>query len=204
MKNTLKSAIDIKPLCPDVEIMGVIGIRLFIAINFNEEVKAQINQIIDRVKSNSVQGRFVSEENIHLTLEFLGEVQEHRIGLIREIMDGLEFEPFTLGLTKIGCFRRPEGKIYWLGVEDCHALYEIQKALRQSLIEKGFKLENREYRPHITLGRKVILKEGFNAGELDDIAGRIKIGVNRIDLMKSDFINRKPMYSLVYSTGSPY
>ncbi|HOB37355.1 MAG: RNA 2',3'-cyclic phosphodiesterase [Clostridiales bacterium] len=204
MKNTLKSAIDIKPLCPDVEIMGVIGIRLFIAINFNEEVKAQINQIIDRVKSNSVQGRFVSEENIHLTLEFLGEVQEHRIGLIREIMDGLEFEPFTLGLTKIGCFRRPEGKIYWLGVEDCHTLYEIQKALRQSLIEKGFKLENREYRPHITLGRKVILKEGFNAGELDDIAGRIKIGVNRIDLMKSDFINRKPMYSLVYSTGSPY
>jgi len=203
MKNTLKSAIDIKPLCPDVEIMGVIGIRLFIAINFNEEVKAQINQIIDRVKSNSVQGRFVSEENIHLTLEFLGEVQEHRIGLIREIMDGLEFEPFTLGLTKIGCFRRPEGKIYWLGVEDCHTLYEIQKALRQSLIEKGFKLENREYRPHITLGRKVILKEGFNAGELDDIAGRIKIGVNRIDLMKSDFINRKPMYSLVYSTGSP-
>ena len=204
MKNTLKSAIDIKPLCPDVEIMGVIGIRLFIAINFNEEVKAQINQIIDRVKSNSVHGRFVSEENIHLTLEFLGEVQEHRIGLIREIMDGLEFEPFTLGLTKIGCFRRPEGKIYWLGVEDCHTLYEIQKALRQSLIEKGFKLENREYRPHITLGRKVILKEGFNAGELDDIAGRIKIGVNRIDLMKSDFINRKPMYSLVYSTGSPY
>ena len=204
MKNTLKSAIDIKPLCPDVEIMGVIGIRLFIAINFNEEVKAQINQIIDRVKSNSVQGRFVSEENIHLTLEFLGEVQEHRIGVIREIMDGLEFEPFTLGLTKIGCFRRPEGKIYWLGGEDCHTLYEIQKALRQSLIEKGFKLENREYRPHITLGRKVILKEGFNAGELDDIAGRIKIGVNRIDLMKSDFINRKPMYSLVYSTGSPY
>jgi|LFRM01.1.fsa_nt_gb 2'-5' RNA ligase len=204
MKNALKTAIDVKPFCPGGEIKGLIGMRMFIAINFNEEVKAQINQIIDRVKSNSVQGRFVSEENIHLTLEFLGEVQEHRLGLIREVMDGIEFEPFTFGLTKIGCFRRPEGKIYWLGVEKCHTLYGIQKTLRQSLIEKGFKLENGEYRPHITLGRKVMLKEGFSAGELDDIAGRIKIGVDRIDLMKSEFINRKPMYSLVYSTGSPY
>ena len=101
-------------------------------------------------------------------------------------------------------FQAAGGEDLLAGVEKCHTLYGIQKTLRQSLIEKGFKLENGEYRPHITLGRKVMLKEGFSAGELDDIAGRIKIGVNRIDLMKSDFINRKPMYSLVYSTGSPY
>ena len=89
MKNALKTAIDVKPFCPGGEIKGLIGMRMFIAINFNEEVKAQINQIIDRVKSNSVQGRFVSEENIHLTLEFWRS-KEHRLGLIREVMDGIE------------------------------------------------------------------------------------------------------------------
>ena len=84
--------------------------RLFIALNFPDDVKAQIKEIIDIVRLNSVQGRFVSEEHIHLTLEFLGEINEDRVYMIKELMDSLEFENFALEVTKPGYFKSREGK----------------------------------------------------------------------------------------------
>lgn len=173
--------------------------RSFIALNFKNEVKAQINEVIDKVRSNSIQGRFVNEEHIHLTLEFLGEIQKNRLDLIKEIMDELEFGAFTFSLTKVGYFKRSEGNIYWLGIEKNDTLFNIQKKLHQNLTDKGFVLEEREYRPHITIGRKVELKDSFNTNELDDIVRKIEIDINKIDLMKSEFINGKLIHSILYS-----
>jgi len=173
--------------------------RLFISLNFKDEVKDQINEIINRVKSNSIQGKFVNEEHIHLTLEFLGEIEKNRLSLIKQIMDELEFRAFTLSLSKVGYFKRPEGNIYWLGVENNDTLFSMQKQLHQSLVDKGFELEDREYKPHITLGRKVRLKESFNSNEVSDILKKIKIDIDKVDLMKSEFINGKLIHSLIYS-----
>ncbi|MFY9174165.1 MAG: RNA 2',3'-cyclic phosphodiesterase [Peptococcia bacterium] len=169
------------------------------ALNFRNEVKAQISELINKVKTNSIQGRFVNEEHLHLTVEFLGEISNNKVDWLKAIMDELEFEAFTLSLTKVGYFKRREGNIYWLGVEGNETLFNMQKKLHQSLIDKGFELEDREYRPHITLGRKVILKDGFNTNELNDIVKKIIIDINKVDLMKSEFVNGKLKYSLVYS-----
>lgn len=177
--------------------------RLFIALNFNNEVKAQINDVINKVKSNSVQGKFVNEEHIHLTVEFLGEIENNKLDLIKEIMDELEFAAFTFGLTKVGYFKRSEGNIYWLGVEYNDVLFNIYNKLHQRLADRGFELEDREYRPHITIGRKVKLKDSFDTNELDDVVRKIKIGINKVDLMKSEFINGKLIHSLVYSKQIP-
>ncbi|NLL73853.1 MAG: RNA 2',3'-cyclic phosphodiesterase, partial [Clostridiales bacterium] len=94
------------------------NIRLFIALNFNNEVKTQINEVINKVKEYSIQGKFVNEEHIHLTVEFLGEIQSNRLNLVKEIMRKLEFSAFTFRLSKLGYFKRREGNIYWLGIED--------------------------------------------------------------------------------------
>lgn len=136
---------------------------------------------------------------MHLTVEFLGEIQDDRVYLIKGIMYELEFEAFTLNLSKIGYFKRPEGNIYWLGIEYNVILLNLNKKLRQGLIGKGFQLEDRGYRPHITLGRKVKLKDGFNTDELEDLVRKIEIHIDKVDLMKSEFINGKLIHSLVYS-----
>lgn len=136
---------------------------------------------------------------MHLTVEFLGEIQDDRVYLIKGIMYELEFEAFTLNLSKIGYFKRPEGNIYWLGIEYNVILLNLNKKLRQGLIGKGFQLEDRGYRPHITLGRKVKLKDGFNTDELEDLVKKIEIHIDKVDLMKSEFINGKLIHSLVYS-----
>jgi len=114
-------------------------------------------------------------------------------------MEGLEFEAFTFNLTKVGYFKRREGNTYWLGIENNDTLFNLQKKLHQDLIEKGFELEDREYKPHITMGREVKLKDGFDTNEMDDIAGKIKIDINRVDLMKSEFVNGRLVHSVVYS-----
>jgi len=173
--------------------------RLFISLNFKDEVKTQIKDVMNKVKSNSIQGKFVNDEHLHLTVEFLGEIQSNRLDLIKKIMDELVFEAFTLNLTKVGYFKRQEGNIYWLGVEENDTLFKIHKKLHQNLIDKGFELEGREYKPYITIGRKVKLRDDFNANELNDMVGKVKIDINRVDLMKSEFVNGKLIYSLIYS-----
>lgn len=173
--------------------------RLFIALNFSDEVKTQITEIISKVKSNSIQGRFVNEEHLHLTLKFLGEIQNHRVTMIKEALNELEFEAFTISLTELGYFKRREGNIYWLGIKENKSLLDVHNKLHQSLTDKGFELENREYKPHITLGRKVRLQEGFDSKEIDDMAKKIKIDVSSVDLMKSEFLNGKLKYTLLHS-----
>ncbi len=69
--------------------------------------------------------------------------------------------------------------------------------MHQSLIDHGFKLEDREYKPHITLGRKVKLKDAFNTNELDDFVKKIKIDINKVDLIQSEFANGKLVHSIV-------
>lgn len=173
--------------------------RLFIALNFNNKEKAQINEIISIVRANSTQGRFVDLEQIHLTVEFLGEIDNSGVNVIKEIMDKLDFSAFSLKLIKAGTFKRSEGNIHWLGIERNDTLLKIYNLLHKELKDKGFLLEDREYRPHITLGRKVVLKANYNINQLDGIVRDIKIDINKVDLMKSEFINGNVKYSVIYS-----
>lgn len=114
-------------------------------------------------------------------------------------MSKLEFDAFTFGLTNLGYFKRREGNIYWLGIENNETLFNINSKLHKSLLDNGFELEDREYKPHITIGRKVTLMDSFNANELNDIIEKIKIYINKMDLMKSEFINGKLIHTLIYS-----
>lgn len=173
--------------------------RLFIALNFTNEVKTRICEVIRRMESGAVEGRFVRAEQIHLTLEFLGEVQSGRVSAIRSIMDGLDFNAFTLRPAKVGCFKRRDGRIYWLGVEHSDTLLALQRTLHGGLRENGFAVDERKYSPHITLGRKVVLREVFSVDELTSDLRDITMDITKVDLMKSDFVPGGVKYSVLYS-----
>lgn len=172
---------------------------MFIALNFDESVKGQIREIIRIVEAKAAEGRFVPDRQLHLTVEFLGEVSGGRVGLIQEAMDGINCKPFTLALAGVGRFKRGEGDIYWLGLKEQAALYQMQRNLLRRLSDLGFALEDRAFRPHITLGRKVRLQDGFDTETVRRLAEKIEIRVRRVDLMKTDFINGQAHYSVVYS-----
>lgn len=175
------------------------NMRLFIAINFNDSVKEKIQNLIDKFQKFSYQGRFVSKEHLHLTLEFLGEIPEQRVDVIKKIMDNASFKPFSLKLSNIGYFKRPQGNIYWIGLEENKNLKDLQLNIHNLLINEGFKLEDRPFTPHITLGRQVKLKEGFDYYKYNTEIKDTVIQVNRVDLMKSERIDGKLVYSIIYS-----
>ena len=98
--------------------------RLFMAINFNEEIKASLNEIINRLKEQAIQGNFTLVENLHLTLVFLGEVVPAKVNNIKQLMDKVNIAPFVLTIRDhLGHFKRDGGDIYWLGIDRNNRLF---------------------------------------------------------------------------------
>lgn len=173
--------------------------RLFVAINFNESIKNKIQKVIRELKKTSTQGKFISNEHMHLTLEFLGEIPADKVAIIKDAMDQVSSELFTMELAGVGFFKRSEGDIYWLGIEENEMLLKTQAKLHEQLIKKGFKLESRPYMPHLTIGRKVKMEENFSLDNFSKSDANISINIDMIDLMKSEQINGKLVHSIIYT-----
>jgi 2'-5' RNA ligase len=132
--------------------------RLFVALTIPQEAVAYINGVQKALKREIRADRWQPLHNLHLTLHFLGEVNERLLPAIRQDMDIVSaiIPPFTLQLGRLGVFPREERpRILWMG------LTGNRKALEQLhlLLGKRFELhpelpyDKRAYRPHVTLAR---------------------------------------------------
>ncbi|HBM81564.1 MAG TPA: RNA 2',3'-cyclic phosphodiesterase [Clostridiaceae bacterium] len=171
--------------------------RLFIAIVFNDQIKNKLSGYIQRLKAGSVHGNFTLRDNLHLTIIFIGETE--RMNEVKEAMDKIDEPPFNITLRGIGRFRREGGDIYWMGAMKNNTLSGIYNKLYRSLGEYGFSLENRKFKPHLTMGREVILSEGFNRDAFSKAILPVDMDVAKISLMKSERINGRLTYTEVYA-----
>lgn len=110
--------------------------RLFIAINFNFEVKNSLAQVIQGLKRHAVKGNFTRIDNLHLTLVFIGETT--KVNLVKEAMNSINAGPFNLIISGFGSFPREGGNIYWVGVEENAKLRNIYGKLADKLSQSGF------------------------------------------------------------------
>ena len=127
--------------------------RLFISVNFDETTKDNILAIQSRLKQLT-QGIFCRRENFHLTLAFLGEMDNNQLKTVCRVMDNIGVGDINLEFTDIGCFRRDGGDIWWLGIAHNPQLIALQKDLAARLTSAGLLAENRRFSPHITLCRQ--------------------------------------------------
>jgi len=132
-------------------------IRSFISIPITPAITAAARAIIKRLKPLDDSIRWVPLDNIHLTLKFLGDVDNVEIpqicSSIRRVTDTVS--PFELHVKGAGGFPNLEKpRVLFAGVEDpTGRLVEMVARLEPELAELGFKPEPRDYRPHLTLGR---------------------------------------------------
>lgn len=172
--------------------------RLFIGIRFNELMIEELWRLEKCLQNAAISGTFIRKENFHLTLSFLGETES--IDTVVQIMNRLEFPVFSLMLKGIGSFCSDQkGKTIWVGVEYSEQLQSLQRTLERSLLESGYSLEMRAFQPHITLGRKVLLREDSYLNELSRAVLQQKMQVERISLMRSEIQQGVRMYKEVYS-----
>jgi 2'-5' RNA ligase len=172
--------------------------RLFIAVNFNRETLSRLIALRDDLINTSRRGNFSSDENLHLTLVFLGECDANQTALVKTVMDETGFKPFTVNIDRVGCFRRGGTDIWWAGVRENAELLSLQKNLTDSLLYEGFSVDRRKYSPHITLGREVVTGgKPYNIEAFGETVGKI-------ELMKSERIGVKLTYTVVCAKISTY
>jgi 2'-5' RNA ligase len=175
--------------------------RLFIAINFNDEMKDSLAGTISDLRSAARHGRYTSRENLHLTLVFIGETD--RTGDILDVMEEVCEDaftgPMTLTLSEAGVFHGRSGDLHWVGVENTSELKRLVKALEVGLRDCGFKIEKRRFTPHITIGREIVIDQ--DAGPIIKVSLAM-MQADRISLMRSDRVDGRLVYTEIASV--PY
>jgi 2'-5' RNA ligase len=172
--------------------------RLFIAINFDDEVKGRLAAIQNGLRENSLGGNFSLYDNLHLTLVFLGEVASSRVGLLQKIMDNGADSSFSLCIRGIGSFSRGGGDILWAGIEANKSLSELYGRLYDQIADGGFVLESRKFTPHLTLAREVRLRQGFDLVSFSKKTEAIHTKVSKISLMKSERLGGRLTYTEIF------
>ena len=127
--------------------------RLFFALWPNKRVRVDIQAFASRLSLDT--GRLVAARNTHITLAFLGNVDEQTSTALINAVNHLCIEPFSLSLNRFGWWRKP--KIAWLAPTDyAEELSQLANELNSLATNCGLNLDQRPYRPHLTLARKVI------------------------------------------------
>ena len=147
--------------------------RCFIGISLESTALSRVVKLQEGLAKNGYKGNFTGKTNIHITLSFLGEQNERDVNKIIEIMDGIDFKEFIVKINKMTNLK----DMIILEISKDKELMELQKTLTNKLKENGFKVDEKEYYPHITLIRENNIKTNI---DLD-----INSKVDRIILFES-------------------
>jgi len=188
--------------------MNVEVIRSFIAIELPAELKADLTGLQDSLKTNRQDWmKWVSPNSIHLTLKFLGDITTDKIAEIimamEESSEGIP--PFGLEMKGLGIFPNMKRiQVVWVGLTgELNSLKTLQENIENNLAILGYPAEGREFTPHLTLGRvrfNIPPAEQQKFVELlnrTNFASIHKIGVNSINLMKSELTPRGAIYTRI-------
>ena len=160
--------------------------RAFISIEFPEEIKKEISKIQNQLPE--FKGKKTEFENLHLTLKFLGEVDEGKIEKIKQELSEIKTKQFDSEINSIGIF---SDRIIWLGIKNCD---ELQKEIDERL-EDLFEKEKR-FMGHLTIARVKSArdKKKFREDVKKIKVPEIKFVVKNFNLKKSVLTEEKPIY----------
>lgn len=131
--------------------------RSFIAVKISPAQREKLADLIRSLKKSGTDVKWVKPENLHVTLKFLGEVDEKGLP---NIFDSLEKsltneQSFQFNLKDLGCFpnlHRP--RVIWVGIEQgINSLKSLAGLIDDCMLGFGFEKEKRGFSPHLTIGR---------------------------------------------------
>ncbi len=149
--------------------------RVFIGIDLPENIKENLKGIIERVKKIR-EAKPVKLENLHITLKFLGEVEEKKVNIIQGKIEKFvkEIESFEVEVKGVGVFpSEKKPRVLWVGVEDKENLKKLNNRIEETLSEFGFEKE-KDFVSHITVSR---FRSTPNKSFIEEILGKFKDAV---------------------------
>ncbi len=163
--------------------------RAFIALDI--PFFPDIGRVQDSLKKERV--KFVERENIHITLKFLGDIDEAMVDKIAEIVEECKTQPFTIRLKNIGFFPNEHYvRVIWIGVENGDSIIKMAKCIDSRLSKLGFKKE-KSYVPHLTIAR---VKGRIDISKLESFRTHLfgEAEITEIKIKKSTLTPKGPIY----------
>lgn len=180
-------------------------LRTFIAVDIGKTIRDRAVALQEKLALASSAVKWVEPNNLHVTLLFLGEVDNREVPAVcRVVAEQTAKQPvFRLSIEGVGCFpspRRP--RVVWIGVgEGTQELCALHDGLEAPLLDLGcYRREERKYTPHITLGRV------RGDGPIDKLGPELahraswrggQIPVSEILVMSSELTPRGPLYTVL-------
>lgn len=125
-------------------------LRLFVALQLPPEIRARLTGLMGGVNG----ARWQTDQQLHMTLRFIGEVDEARAEDIDSALRAVSFTPFQVSLQGAGLFgdiRKP--RMLWAGVGPEAPLAHLAQKIETAMVRIGLPAEQRKFTPHVTLAR---------------------------------------------------
>src|SRR5258706_3727852 len=179
--------------------------RLFIAIELPSNVRRKLKDRIDHLRDAIPEARasWAREENLHLTLKFLGDTTLTSVERLSQATQraASAVAPFEMIIGTSGAFP-PNGqpRVLWIGIEDpAGELAVLHEVLEDQCVQAGFARENRPYHPHLTIAR---LRQAQGARRLSQIHkemgfDRESLAVTHLALIRSELLREGSRHTVV-------
>jgi 2'-5' RNA ligase len=183
--------------------------RVFIAIDINEQIRSSISALQGELKEaadiDRGQVKWVHPSNIHLTLKFLGEVRDQQLIDVCKIVEAVatKYNKFNLSIDSLGHFGGRSARVSWIGVgQGKEHLLKLQKELEEEGEKGGWPKEERAFTGHLTVCRIKNTRAGQRIAEAsanykDFNAGSVL--VDSVKVYQSQLTPKGPIYSVLGS-----
>lgn len=181
------------------------SIRTFAALNLAPDLRGAISRTQEQLKESGAHVSWVPTENLHISLAFIGDIFQSRVDEITHALDEAvtDASPFEIDIRDLGTFGKQNSpRVIWVGIHNAEPMIELYERIKDLLAAIDIRLEDRPYKPHITLGR---VKSSRNRSELIETIQRYetcdfgKTVVNCVELMKSTLLPAGARYSVLHS-----
>jgi len=189
---------------PIIPALSISQIRSFVSIDFEDsQILSRIKSVMSSLSALGGDLKPVEEDNIHLTLKFLGNVSASKLEEIKSSLTQVAFPPFSLEIKGAGAF--PSLKrmnVIWVGVGEGWSQVELIYEQTEKLLHQlGFSRETRDFSPHITVAR---VKSGRKRDEIAAFLGHLTdesfgtFNVQSVRLKQSVLSPSGPKYSTLF------
>lgn len=129
--------------------------RVFVALDIDDAIRARLGQFLDGVRGFAPDARWVRPESMHVTLKFIGEKSAEAVEEIKQAVSAIRASAIELSFRGYGFFPTSKApRVFWIGIGAGPGLAALAKSVDEATTALGVPKEEHEFSPHLTLARR--------------------------------------------------